>query len=195
MLWQSISRDAFLNPDNDMFYGWLVPLVSLAVAWALRKKLCAAAGRPAWVGIFLLAPMFALSWSGRHCNQPQVSQLAMLLSVPAVTWVGLGRSVARVLLFPTTFLLLIVPIAFLDVIASFLGLPPFTVSLRVVVAVLSTGLLNGLGVETFREGMFIESPSGLFQFYVADVCSGLRSIAAIIMLTAAYGFAIDRHFA
>jgi exosortase/archaeosortase family protein len=48
--------------------------------------------------------------------------------------------------------------------------------------------LNGLGVETIREGVFLTTPSGAFHFQVADICSGMRSLSAITLFIAAYAF-------
>ncbi len=173
------TKGAFKDPVNDMMHGWLIPPVSLVAAWTLRHKLRDAAGRPAWGGFAVLAVMCALLWFGQRGGQSRFSQLAMILSIPAVAWIGWGRKVARILLFPTAYLLFIIPMNFLD----FITLP-----LRLMSTVLSTALLNGLGVDVIRSGSSLISATGKFHLDVIDPCSGIKSIFAIMSLSAAYGF-------
>ena len=59
-------------------------------------------------------------------------------------------------------------------------------------ATLSAGLLNGLGIEVLREGVHLATPSGSFQFVVADVCSGMRSLSIMAGCAVAYGFFIHK---
>ena len=187
--WASIGN--FLDPANDMTYGFLVLPMAVCMAFTMRKKLRLVAGRPALGGLVLLLLSFALHGFVQHSGQLFFNQLAMILSIPAVVWTCWGRSAARLLLFPTAYLLLIIP----------LHLPLLnSESLSWLSGIISSGILNGFGVETLfldgfnedlmREGVFLYSPKGHFQFHVADICSGMRSLAAIIVFTAAYGFFI-----
>jgi exosortase len=93
-----------------------------------------------------------------------------------------GRGVFRVLFFPITFLLLMIPLNFLDEIVGF--------PLRVYVAQASTQILNWFGIHTLRVGTGIYSP--VFRFDVADPCSGIRSLMALSTVTAAYAYVTQR---
>jgi len=117
---------------------------------------------------------------------PTLGQLAMILSIPAVVWTGWGRTVARLLFFPVAFLVFIIP----------LNLPGLdNESLCAFSGVVSSALMNGIGFHTelFYElneqpGVFLTNPARTFQFHVADVCSGKRSVAVVLVMSAAYGF-------
>ena len=182
--------EGFLEPKNEMFYGWFVLPVAVCMALSLWKKLRLAAGCPAWGGLVLLAFSFALLALGKHTGRLSCGQLAMIASIPAVAWAGWGRDVARLLFFPVFFLLFIIP----------LNLPGLDVeSLSWVSGNVSSALMNGVGFTSdlfyemdvmgeLRKGVFLTTPSNAFQFEVADVCSGRRSIAAIFLVTAIYGF-------
>jgi exosortase len=89
-----------------------------------------------------------------------------------------GRGSFRVLFFPITFLLLMIPLNFLD---ERVGFP-----LQQLMARSSTGILNLLGIETTRIGTGIYSR--VFHFDVAAPCSGIRSLMALTTVTAAYAY-------
>jgi len=71
--------------------------------------------------------------------------------------------------------------------ASFLAQAMFP--LRLSGSVVATEILNGLGIPTVREGTAVFSTAGQgFALDVADACSGIRSIMALMALTAAYAY-------
>ena len=192
--------EGFLNPKNEMVYGWLVVPVAIGMAVFQRKKLSSAAGRPAGGGIVMLFFALVLHVYGKQFNFPVLSQLAMILSVPAVAWAGWGREVAKILFFPSLFLLYIIPIPFRDILAE---------NLNLFSRWGAAGLLNGFGwnaekldevpvlvektLVTFQ-GIFLTNynefcpPKNIYQYEVEDVCCGLRSITAISIIAAIYGF-------
>jgi exosortase len=88
-----------------------------------------------------------------------------------------GWQVAKQLIFPCTYLIFCIPLNFLDSI---------TFPLRMLVTVIATVLLNGLGIPVERVGSGIHSLTGGFDFDVAAPCSGLRSLLAMTALTAVY---------
>jgi exosortase/archaeosortase family protein len=50
------------------------------------------------------------------------------------------------------------------------------------------GVLCGIGVDVVRSGTMLASASGSFSMDVADPCSGLRSLFAMMTLSAGYGY-------
>jgi len=170
---------AFTTPQNDLTHGWLVPPVALAMACWRWRALRASAGRPAWGGVLLMLLVFALLWLGTRGGQSRFSQVALCLAIPAFAWAGWGRNTARLLAYPSAFMLFILPLNFLD----FITLP-----LRLLSSYLATGLLNGFSVGVVRQGSALLSTTGKFSLDVADPCSGIKSIFAILALSAAYAF-------
>jgi len=179
----------FLIKKNEMMYGWMVVPVAVGMAWSQREKLLLAAGRPAPGGLTIMAGAFVLHWLGRKNDFLPLSQLAMILSVPAVAWVGWGREVARVLIFPTSFLLFIIPLHFFGINSE---------SLCTISGIGAHGLMNVLGIpcnlefsaeaDAIRKSVCLVHPSGVFDFKVAGVCSGMRMVVVYVMFSAFLGY-------
>ena len=109
----------------------------------------------------------------------QLSFILLIWSVPYALW---GRGVARLMVFPAAFLLFTIPVSsFLDV---------FTIHLRMFSTTLATALLNGVGIVVERSGTALYSrvPGAEFNVDVADPCSGIRSMFAMMALTAAFAY-------
>ena len=50
--------DMFRADQEDMSFGWYVPLFSLYVVWTERAKIKAALGAPSWGGALLALPLY-----------------------------------------------------------------------------------------------------------------------------------------
>ena len=107
--------------------------------------------------------------------------------VGLILWL-LGWDMMKALAFPYIFLMFSYPFYFLDNIISF--------PLRGVMCELSQGFLNLVGVDTMRVGTALVSApdyvAGLkqgerFALDVANPCSGIRSLFALMMVSALYG--------
>lgn len=172
----------FNDPLEDMSHGWIVPLVSLFVLWRQRRALAAAAGNPSWRGAAGVCFFLMVAWLGSRGGQSRVEQVSLIglfWAVPCAFW---GRGVGRLMSFPAAYLLFTVPVS------SFIDF--FTIHLRILSSSMATGLLNGLGVMVERSGtaLFSRAPGAEFNVDVADPCSGIRSLFAMMALTAAYAY-------
>ncbi len=177
-------RFIFAEPSEDMGHGWLVPVFSLYLLWHRRRLLLASIGAPSWKGVLLCVPWLALLWLGERGDQARVSQIAVFGLLGSIPCAVMGRRFASLTLFPVLFLAFTVPIGFLDF---------FTVRLRLLTAVFSSFLLNGIGIPVARVGTGLHCLTGAgFALDVADPCSGLRSIFALTAITAAYAYLTQR---
>ncbi len=173
------------SPAHDMQHGWLIPCVSGYVIWSRRHELAACVHVPDWRGWVAVLFGVLLVWMGLKAEQARVQFMALVWFMWAVPFALWGVAVARHLIFPAAFLLLAMP---LDTVVTY-----FTVRLRLLAAIVGTGVLNGLGVEVQRIGTGLHSVSGAgFNLDVADPCSGLRSIFALVALTGVYAFFTQR---
>lgn len=172
----------FSEPLEDMSHGWVVPFVSLYTLWVQRKALRAGAGLPSWRGAAWVFLFLIVAWFGGRGGQTrmeQVSLIGLLWAVPYALW---GREVGRLVLFPAGFLIFTIPIS------SFTDF--FTIHLRILASSLATGILNGFGLSIERSGtaLFSRVAGSEFSVDVADPCSGIRSLFAMMSLTAAYAY-------
>lgn len=173
--------DAFTIPQEDMSFGWFVPLFSLYVLWTQRRELKAAAGRPSLCAVLVSIPFVALALLGTRGVQMRFEQIAFIGLCVTLPWAFFGRAVARLCVFPAAYLAFTIPLAtFLDVV---------TIHLRLLASGAALAVINGFGVDAVRQGTAIVAGGAHpFSIDVAEPCSGLRSLFALMALTAAYAW-------
>ena len=171
-------RDSSLCFGSDYSHGWLVVPVSAWLVWRRRAELRAAPRRTTPAGLPLVILGLLSHWLGARAEIPHLSVLGMLSLLWSIPFYLRGWPTARILLFPCAYLLLSVPWNFFESV---------TFPLRLLMAATASFLLNGLGIPALRSGTAIFSSAGEgFNFDVADPCSGIRSLVAMIALVTAY---------
>lgn len=182
--WPAISFTLWVFGDTseDMAYGWVIPLIVGAIVWKRRDALRCAAERPSLMGAISWLIGLLFFWIGSRGNQQRFLQLALVWMVWAVPYAFWGWRVAKLMIYPACYSLLIIPLSFLDAI---------TFPLRLASSWVSVALLNGFGIEAKRIGTALVGAN--FQLDVADPCSGIRSLVVLLALTAGYA-GIHRHF-
>lgn len=176
-MWSHESTDAV-----DYSHGLVIPLVSLWLLWRQRAELRKAfeAPQPHVFGAVLLAVVLGLHFAGLRMQIPHVSAVGLIIALWGLAWSFGGAAAAKPTCFPLAFLCFAIPVSFLA---------QATFPLRLFGSVASAGILNGLGIPTVREGTAVFSTAGQgFAMDVADACSGIRSIMALLALTAAYAY-------
>lgn len=165
---------------NDYSHGWLIPFVSIAVVWFRRHELAAAPKAISQVGLAIVITGLLLHWLGAKAQQTRLSLFGLITLLWGVPFYFYGWRVAKLLIFPCSYLIFCIPLNFLDSI---------TFPLRLLATVVATGMLNGLGIAAERSGSAIYSmAAGGFSFDVADPCSGIKSLLAMTALTAVYAY-------
>ncbi|MBR2983278.1 MAG: exosortase [Kiritimatiellae bacterium] len=171
---------AFNAKEEDLTYGWFVPVFSLYVLWTERGRIVKSLGAPSVWGVLLSLPLFALGFVGVRGIQLRFEIVAFAGLLIALPWAFFGRETAKRVIFPAGFLLFCIPLAsFLDVV---------TVHLRLLSTSVAYGTLKGFGVDIVRNGTAIAAADGSFSIDIADPCSGLRSLFALMAITAAYAY-------
>jgi len=172
--------DMFRADIEDMSFGWYVPLFSLYVLWTERRKVLDSLGAPSWAGLLFAVPFLAVGFLGVRGVQLRFEIVAFVGLLIAVPWAFFGAATARAVLFPALFLLFCIPLAtFLDVV---------TVHLRLLASSTAFAVARGLGADIVRHGTMVGAADGSFAIDVADPCSGLRSLFALMALTAGYAY-------
>lgn len=163
---------------SNYSHGPLIPLMAGVLVWMKRHELARVAIQPWPAGIAVIALAIGLYYFGIKGDQPRLVVFSFVLLLDGLTLALGGRELHRLLFFPIVFLLLMIPLNFLD---NFVGFP-----LRMLVAQMATGVLNWLGIHTLRIGTAIHS--SVFSFDVADPCSGIRSLMALTTVTAFWAY-------
>ena len=171
----------FQAPDADMSYAWFVPLYSAYVLYVERARVLGSLGAPSVWGMVFALPFLALGFIGVRGIQIRFEMLAFVGLLIAVPWSCFGRRTAKAVLFPALFLLFCLPLS------STLG--DATERLQALASTVSYHVLHGLGADVVQEGHVVRSVAADgFATHVAAPCSGLRSLFALMALTAGYGY-------
>ena len=175
------AADVFSYVQEDMSFGWYVPLFSLYILWTERDAIAQNVGAPSLGGLLASLPFLALALLGTRGLQLRFEQLGFIGLCVTIPWTFFGARVAKKCLFPAAYLLFTIPVS------SFLDF--FTIHLRLLASSTALGVLKGFGIDAVQKGTAIISQGAHpFQIDVAEPCSGLRSFFALTALTAAYAW-------
>jgi exosortase len=151
------------------------------MAWKLTRgyRTIAVGISPPGLGVVLLA--VALYWVGARAANPRVVAMSLVVLLFGLILYLAGWNWARELWFPCAFLVFMIPLNFLEQYISF--------PLRLFVASVAAKSLAVVGLDVYQNGTGIYSISGRFApLDVADPCSGIRSLVALMALAALYGY-------
>lgn len=177
-------RDPAAFGGLDYSHGFLIPFVSMGILWWKRQAIASAPKEVSRIGLAIVVLALMFHWMGVKSQQPRVSLFSLLMLCWSVPFYFYGWEMAKLLMFPCVYLVFCIPLNFLD---------SLTFPLRIFATVVSTAVLNGLGIEAERSGSAIYSTAaGRFNFDVADPCSGIRSMLAMTALTAVYAYVTQK---
>ena len=160
--------------------GHLVPLIALLLVWSRRRELRAAVAGPSRLGLACVVLALAVHWVGARAQQTRLSLAALVLLAWAIPCYAAGARVGRLIALPCAFLLLAIPLNFLE------GL---TRPLRFLAVHASALLLAGLGLNVEAAGSLVFSRvEHGFQLEMADHVSGFYPLTALLALVLANGF-------
>lgn len=168
---------------------WLVPAACILIVWLQRKELAELPLAPSWLGVPAAMLAFAFFWLSYRLDDIYFAFLSMQAMVAALILMFLGTAWMKALLFPWLFLVFAWPLFFLDTLIAF--------PLRMIMSTASVHFLNILGIAAEQNGTAILSaadaltgrPAGkMFSVDVADPCSGIRSLFALMMVSSLYGY-------
>jgi len=170
----------FNEPLEDMSYGWYVPLFSLYVLWRERRELIESVGAPSAWGVLLALPFLFAGFLGIRGLQVRLEIVGFVGMLCGLVWTFFGLRTLKQALFPLLFLLFCLPLhSYLDLV---------TIHLRLLAVSVAEGVLRGCGADVVRQGTMLASSSGAFSIDVAEPCSGMRSLFAMMALTAGYSY-------
>ena len=170
----------FQDALEDMSYGWYVPVFSLYVVWCERRRIMESVGDPSAWGLLLIVPFAFAGFLGARGTQVRLEILGFVGMLIGLVWTMFGARTMKAVLFPALFLLFCLPLhTYLDLV---------TIHVRLLAVSIAEAVLQGCGAEIVREGTMLASPTGAFSIDVAEPCSGMRSLFAMMALTAGYAY-------
>ncbi|MBI2871187.1 MAG: exosortase [Candidatus Omnitrophica bacterium] len=162
-------------PDTYYSHGFLIAPVSLYLIWRKRALLVPAVSGGAGAGYFLIAGGLLIHLMSRWAGVGFVSGLTLVPVLLGFVHVFYGSRALRELFFPIAFLMAMVPLP-LELIAR------LSFSLKMLSTAWALVWLGAAGIGAVQEGSFIRMSEA--SILVGDVCSGLRSLIALLALGA-----------
>lgn len=163
------------NRSETFAHAWVVPPISLWLAWRMRHQVLAIDPRPVpWV-LLLFVPAGLLWLMGEAVVVSTAKQFALVGLLVAAVPAVLGLSAARLLAFPLGFLFFAVPAG------EFL-----TPTLMSWTAHFTIGALRLSGIPVYQEGLQFVIPSG--RWSVVEACSGIRYLIASVMVGTLFAY-------
>jgi exosortase len=173
--------------NEDMGHGFLVVPAALFLIHAKRERLLSMTPRTGWGGLVLLILGLILFWAGNQADVTFAGLISILIVLAGTVWWLLGWEFLRELSFPIAFLIFAIPFPGLDMIVA---LP-----LRYLMSKISVLVLNLIGIPVILSGTgILSAPDASLQLAagqrfavdVANPCSGIRSLFALMMVGALF---------
>ena len=156
--------------DSNYSHGFVIALLVPYLIWERRKKLARTPIEPSWYGVIPLA-LGALALAiGRLGVELMSMRVAFVLTLIGIQLLLLGIPIIRVLAFPLFLMFLMVPLP--QSLVNVIAFP-----LQLIAADLAVNALHLFGMPVLREGNILHLPN--MPLFVADACSGLRSLMAL----------------
>lgn len=147
----------------------LVPAIVGWLVWLRARELAQLVPSSWWPGLILVAGAALLWLLGAISGLNLARQLGAVVALQGAALALLGPRVAAGLIFPLAYLLFLVPFG-----------DELVPTLQTITAELTIGLTHLSGIPAQIEGVFIDTPAGLFE--VAEACSGVKFLIAMIAL-------------
>lgn len=175
------------SDNEDMGHGFLIIPAILFIIYSDRKRLRSLTPTAGWGGLCLLIIGLLIYWCGNQADITFVGLISVLVVLVGCVWWLLGWEYLKALSFPIAFLLFAIPLPGLDMMVA---LP-----LRYLMSKISVLLLKMIGIPVVLMGTGILSAPDAAQHLatgqrfavdVANPCSGIRSLFALMMVGALF---------
>lgn len=159
-------------------------LVPLIIAWLVALKeeeLAALTPQPFWPALALVAGALAVWATGTAMQINLIAQAGAVAALQGAVVAILGLRVAALLALPLAFMAVLVPFG-----------DEIIVPLQFITAEIAIALTHASGIPARINGIYIDTPAGLFV--VAEACSGVKFLIAMVTLGALVAFTRFNHW-
>lgn len=165
--WQAMASQWWnISTYNHILF---VPLIAGWLVHGRWKELSQLTPAAWWPGLLPLVAALLLWLVGAVAGVNTASQLGAVLALQALVLAVLGPRITLGLAFPLAYLIFLVPFG-----------DELVPTLQMVTAKLVIWLTEWSGIPAIIDGVFIDTPAGLFE--VAEACSGVKFLVAMIAL-------------
>lgn len=172
------------NEENDLQHGYFIPFIMIGLIIWDRKNLAKAPVEKSRLGLWLILGAVFLYLLSKRTVQARVAVGAfpiLLTGISAYLW---GWQVTRRLVFPYFLIYFAVKVP---------GMLQATNSLQIFATSTAYHVSSLLGADIVIAGNNIKSATGAWPgFDIAEGCSGIRSLVALTLVAAVYGYVTTR---
>ena len=161
----------------SLSHGFAVPLISVYLLWRRRDLIAAASLGGSSTGLAVLAAALAILAAGSVSGETFLSRVSIPLALLGITLFLVGPRVTRHMWPAIAYLVFMVPLPYLMVKTA------MTQS-RLFEAETTARMLRWLGVPVLQQGVMLRLPALTLE--IAEDCSSVRTVAALVALGAAY---------
>ena len=161
----------------SLSHGFAVPLISAYLLWNRRHVLAEAPVKGSLTGLPVIVAALAMLVIGSLGGESFVARLSLPLTLVGVVLFLMGERVLRQAWVAIAYLAFMIPLPYLT-------LKALTYQSRLFDAGLTATALGWLGVPVLQNGVMLQLPNMTLE--VADECSSVPAIAALLALGAAY---------
>ncbi len=172
--------------NEDYSHGFLIVPLAVYFIWERRERLASLPVDPSWWGLPVLLLSSVTLLIGRLGVEYMNLRISFVLLLNGLALLLLGRRMYRALAFPLLFLFLMVPLP--QSIVNTIAFP-----LQLTAASMAVEGLHWIGVPALLEGNIIHLANG--PLFVAEACSGLRSLMALVTLGVVFAYFFRTNFA
>lgn len=158
-----------------------VPLIVGWLVYTRKDQLFGLVPQGWWPGLIPLAGALMLWLLGSLAGVNTASQLGAVVALQACVITILGPRIALANAFPLAYMLFLVPFG-----------DELVPALQMITAELVIALTEWSGIPAIIDGVFIDTPVGLFE--VAEACSGVKFLIAMIALGTLISYACFKHW-
>ena len=153
-----------------------VPAIAAWFAWQRRERIAHLAPEAWWPAGVLLCGCLFVWLVGSVAAVNTISQAGAVGALIAAVPLSLGLRAGRMLAFPLAYLVFLVPFG-----------DELVPAMQMVTASIAIQLTRWSGIDAAIDGVFIDTPVGLFE--VAEACSGVKFLVAMAALSALIAYA------
>ncbi len=168
---------------EDYQHGFIIVPLAFFFAYERRWDLEDAPVKGSWLGLIPMLIGLTSLTIGRLGTELMAMRSGFVLTLIGLVLLLLGREIFKILAFPLLFLFLMVPLP--QSLVNTIAFP-----LQLIAAKSAVWSLQELGIPALVEGNIIHLAHT--QLFVADACSGLRSLMALITLGVVFSYFFNR---
>lgn len=173
-----LCKQAYQDPNYSHIL--FVPVFAGFLLWHKRSVITTPVLRPNMFGFVIVLAAQALLYVGSLGAELFLSRMSLLMTILGLVVYFCGWGMVRLLIFPMSFLLFMVPIP--AIIYNEVVFP-----LQLLASRFATEFLDVLNIfPVLREGNQLVLPN--YTIEVVEACSGIRSLMALLTLSVGYGY-------